>query len=225
MTRKMSFLCLLTCLALLLSGRQAAAQVRRTIKGRVTDAAGNLPIAGVTVQAKGDVKATSTDGDGAYTLEVPAAGNPVLIFSYVGYSTREVKVGKTDVFNVALEGAGNSLNEVVVTGYTIEKKKDITGAVSVVNVADMVKQPSALITDQLQGQAAGVTVIGTGQPGVDPQIRIRGINTFGNNTPLGCRGGFDLRLARLQRGHHPDHPAGERQGQRTLRWVCRHTDP
>ncbi len=182
--KKINFVSILFCWALLGISMAVYSQVQHIIKGRVTDAVTNLPIAGATVQIKGTQKATTTDDNGNFSIDVADLRRAVLVFSNVSYGTQEIPVGKTGTLNAFLEAGSNSLNEVVVTAYVAEKKKDITGAVSVVNVAEMVKQPSALITDQLQGQAAGVTVIASGQPGIDPQIRIRGINTFGNNTPL-----------------------------------------
>jgi TonB-linked SusC/RagA family outer membrane protein len=184
MIRKLNYLLGAACLMLLLIGQQAVAQTMTTIKGQVTDAATHLPIAGVTVQEKGGSQATVTDEKGEYTLKVHGTARLLLLFTYVGYATQESNVGRSGIANIALQEGATALDQVVVTAYATEKKKDITGAVSVVNMDQLTKQPSALITDQLQGQASGVTVIQSGQPGVDPQIRIRGINTFGNNTPL-----------------------------------------
>ncbi|HEY4966229.1 MAG TPA: SusC/RagA family TonB-linked outer membrane protein, partial [Puia sp.] len=91
--------------------------------------------------------------------------------------------GKESVI-ITLWEKTNVLNDMVVTGYTSQRKKDLTGAVTVVNVDNLTKQPNSQVTYQLQGQASGVTVIGSGQPGETPQVRIRGINTFGDNSPL-----------------------------------------
>ena len=91
--------------------------------------------------------------------------------------------GKESII-VTLWERTNLLNDMIVTGYTSQRKKDLTGAVAVVNVENMIKQPNSQVANQLQGQASGVTVIGSGQPGEAPQVRIRGINTFGDNSPL-----------------------------------------
>lgn len=154
---------------------------RQEVSGTVTDEEGNL-LAGVTVQVKGSNNGTVTDGDGKFTLDVP--DNATLVFSSVGYESKEVVVNGQTTINVSLEISSSTLNELVVTGYTTQKKKDLTGAVTVVDVDDMTKIPSGTVTKQLQGHASGVTVIGSGQPGVEPQVTIRGVNTFGNNTPL-----------------------------------------
>jgi TonB-linked SusC/RagA family outer membrane protein len=184
MNRKINILFILFPLGFLFYYQPVSAQTHHIIRGKVTDATTNLPIAGVTVQAKGASAGTTTDDNGAYTLDVIGNGNPVIVFSYVGYQGHEMKVGNSGLANISLQSGTSSLNEVVVTAYSSEKKKDITGAVSVVNMDNLSRQPESLVTEQLQGQASGVTVITSGQPGADPQVRIRGINTFGNNSPL-----------------------------------------
>ncbi|MFT4152754.1 SusC/RagA family TonB-linked outer membrane protein [Parafilimonas sp.] len=151
------------------------------IAGKVTDSTGN-PLTGVSVQVKNKSGGTITDAEGNFEIDAP--DNAVLVFNYVGYRPKEISVTGTSFLTVVLEQDMGNLNEVLVTGYTQQRKKDLTGAVSVVNVEDMTKQPIGLVTNQLQGQASGVTVIQSGQPGEEPQIRIRGINTFGNNVPL-----------------------------------------
>lgn len=155
----------------------------RTITGRVTDAADNSTLPGVTVAVKGGNTATQTNADGEYSIEV-SGGNPVLIFSFVGMVTQEVAAGTRNQVDVALRADQSALDEVVVIGYGTAKKKDLTGAVSIVKVSELVEQPNSNIANQLQGRASGITVLGTGQPGTAPQIRIRGINSFGNNAPL-----------------------------------------
>src|SRR6185312_11258507 len=93
----------------------------------------------------------------------------ILEISYIGYGNQDISVsGRTEVGTISLVANNQTLNEVVVTGYTTQIKKQIT----------------AQLANQLKGQASGITVIGSGQPGEEPQITIRGINTFGNNTPL-----------------------------------------
>jgi len=153
-----------------------------TVTGTVTDS-GNLPLPGVTVKLKGSTIAVSTDLQGKYSITIPDASG-TLIFSFLGYSTQEIPVSGKTVVNARLIEESRALNEVVVVGYATQKKKDLTGAVTVVNVQDMNKTPTGSINEQLQGQAAGVSITGSGQPGQEPDIRIRGINTFGDNTPL-----------------------------------------
>jgi len=152
------------------------------VKGKVTSTKGET-LPGVSVKVKGTTTATITDINGNFAISVPDA-NAVLVFSYIGFTSKEVPVNGQSTLNVQLIEEETSLGEVVVLGYSTQKKKDLTGAVSVVNVADMIKQPSPSINNLLQGQASGVTILGSGQPGEEPQVRIRGVNTFGNNNPL-----------------------------------------
>jgi TonB-linked SusC/RagA family outer membrane protein len=153
-----------------------------TVTGVVTDS-GGLPLPGVTVKLKNSQVAASTDNNGRYSITLPD-GSGSLEFSFLGFATKEVAVNNQLVINIKLADEAKSLSEVVVVGYTTQKKKDLTGAVTVVNVRDMVKTPSGSVNDLLQGQAAGVSVTGSGQPGQEPDVHIRGINTFGTNTPL-----------------------------------------
>ncbi len=160
-----------------------AAVVQGTeITGRVTGDDGT-GVPGATVVVKGTAIGTATDANGNFTLSVPAGGN-TLVVSFIGFKTQEVPINNRSTINITLGTDTQALQEIVVVGYGTQQKKDLTGAVAVVNVAEMTKQPAAQVTSMLQGRAAGVTVIGSGQPGQGQQIRIRGLNTFGNNTPL-----------------------------------------
>ncbi|HWK05884.1 MAG TPA: TonB-dependent receptor [Puia sp.] len=158
--------------------------VFRKIEGTVLDELGK-PVNNATVGILGKAVATQTDAAGKFSID--AIPGDVLLVSCVGYNTGKMTVleGQTS-YNFSLKISTKQLNdvEVVAVGYVSINKKDITGAVSVVNVENMNKQPTNQITSQLQGQAPGVTIIGGGQPGDNPQIRIRGINSFGDNTPL-----------------------------------------
>jgi TonB-linked SusC/RagA family outer membrane protein len=152
------------------------------LKGKVSTIKGE-PIPGVSVKVKGTAIGAMTDVNGNYSINIPSA-EAVLVFTYIGYVTKEIAVHGQKTLNVQLEESAQALGEVVVVGYSTQRKKDLTGAVSVVNVSDMIKQPTSSVNNLLQGQASGVTVLGSGQPGDEPQVRIRGINTFGNNNPL-----------------------------------------
>jgi TonB-linked SusC/RagA family outer membrane protein len=167
------------CWALLLLAGNVLAQTR--ITGKVTDQASGNPLPGVTVAVKGSNRGSATDPTGQFFLQ--AKKGDVLVFSFVGYTPQEATVGDGPV-NVVLTEKVGSLDEVVVTGYATQRKKDLTGAVSVVNVDQINRQPTAQVSNQLQGQVSGVMVLGSGQPGEEPQVRIRGVNTFGINTPL-----------------------------------------
>jgi TonB-linked SusC/RagA family outer membrane protein len=153
-----------------------------TVAGKVSAAKGGA-LPGVSVRVKGTSIGTTTDNNGNFSISVPD-NNATLVFSYIGFNSKEVPLNGQQRLNVLLEENAQALGEVVVVGYSTQRKKDLTGAVSIVNVGDMVKQPTASVNNLLQGQASGVTVLGSGQPGEQPQVRIRGVNTFGNNNPL-----------------------------------------
>ncbi|MCU7376670.1 TonB-dependent receptor plug domain-containing protein, partial [Paucibacter sp. O1-1] len=103
---------------------------------------------------------------------------------FVGYKTKEVVVGNQSVVNIQMEDDVSALEEVIVTGYTIDSRRETTGAVSTVKVEDLTATPSGNVEQQLQGRVAGVTVITNGQPGTTSQIRVRGFGAFGGNEPL-----------------------------------------
>jgi len=171
----------LTCLLLLLSIVSFAQS--RTITGKVTAQDDGASLPGVNVLVKGTTTGATTDSGGNYTLSVPG-NDAVIVFSFIGYKTQEVAIGNRTTINVGLAADLQALEEVVVTGYTTERKKDIIGSVAVVNAKTTLQQPAANVSSMLQGRAAGVTVSGTGAPGAAAKVRIRGFVSFGNNDPL-----------------------------------------
>ena len=153
------------------------------VSGKVTGP-DTKPLFGVTVSVKGTNVATTTSTEGAYSIILPPKSD-VLIFSSVGYELSEVNVRGKNEIDVAMKLQTTSLNEVVVTGYTAQRKKDITGSVSVVNVADMKQTPVGTGEEALQGRASGLTIVSSAEPGGASDIRIRGITSFyGDNSPL-----------------------------------------
>ncbi len=154
----------------------------RTITGTVS-AEGEGPAPGVNVLIQGTMIGTITDQNGAYTIKVPTA-ETVLVFSYVGYITEAITVGTQSAIDVVLEPDVVSLQEVVVTGYSTQRKRDITGAIGVVEPTKLTAMPTGNVTNQLQGRSSGVTVVGSGQPGETSKVRIRGFSSFENNDPL-----------------------------------------
>lgn len=157
------------------------ANAQKQVSGIVKSPTG--PVAGATVVVKGTTVATQTDAAGKFSISVPA-NKTVLIISFVGLDTKEVDISKSAEVDVTLAAVVSTLNEVIVTGYTAQRKKDITGSVSVVNVADMKQAPVSTGEEALQGRASGINIISSGQPGAASDIRIRGITSFGNNAPL-----------------------------------------
>ena len=149
------------------------------VNGIVKDATGETVI-GASVMVKGTKTGTVTDFDGKFHVEcTPGA---TLVISYIGYQTQEVKAA--DGMNVVLQEAANDLNEVVVTGYTTQRKADLTGAISVVSVDDIAKQNENNPIKALQGRVPGMNISADGSPSGTATVRIRGIGTLNNNDPL-----------------------------------------
>lgn len=156
----------------------------RTISGRVTDSSGE-PLPGVTVLIKGTTKGTITDFDGNYTIsDVPVAGT--MVFSFVGMRSQEIVVGNQSTINLVMEEDAIGLEEVVAIGYGVQKRSTLTGSISSVKGDDVVKAPTTNASQMISGRLPGVTTIQrSGEPGADDAIiRIRGVNTLGNNNPL-----------------------------------------
>ncbi|MDV3309172.1 MAG: carboxypeptidase-like regulatory domain-containing protein, partial [Cyclobacteriaceae bacterium] len=152
-----------------------------SITGTVSSNGEALP--GVNVFLKGTSVGTVTDASGQYSISVPDE-NGTLVLSFIGYATQEVAIDGRTIIDVVLSEDVRSLDEIVVVGYSTQKKSDISGSIAIVDVDRAATGYSQQIGKQLQGRAAGVTVISSGQPGEAPTVRIRGINTFGNNDPL-----------------------------------------
>ncbi|MGQ2983819.1 SusC/RagA family TonB-linked outer membrane protein [Flavobacterium sp.] len=162
----------------MLSGGTLFAQ---TVSGTVTDVNGPLP--SVSVIIKGTTTGTTTDFDGNYTIN--AGPNDVLVFSFIGYSTQEIPNNGSGTINVILAEDTQQLDEIVVTGYTGQRKSSISGAVAQVNVQQMERTRIPDVAQALQGQVAGVFVAAnTGAPGDGIKLRIRGEGTLGNNDVL-----------------------------------------
>lgn len=170
-------------LMMLLLAFTSQAGAQSVITGTVTDSSGK-PMPGVSVQVKNSAKGTISDEQGNYTLS--AAPADVLVFSYVGFSAREITVGSQTAINVSLTGAATSqLTDVVVVGYGTQRKIDVTGSVATVSGAEIAKQPSPNVVSGLQGKVAGVQITNSGAPGASPQIKIRGVGTvYGSPNPL-----------------------------------------
>jgi len=163
-------------------GLSSAALAQTRVSGVVTDE-NSSPVPGVNIVEKGTANGTTTDSEGRYTMNV-AGSNSILTFSFIGYITQEVQVGQQSAIDVSIAPDIKSLEEVVVTGYSIDKRRELTGSVSTVKTKDMTFAPTGNVEQMLQGRVAGVTVITNGQPGTTSQIRVRGFGAFGGNTPL-----------------------------------------
>ena len=154
----------------------------KTVTGKVTaDGEGAVP--GVNVTVQGTTIGAMTGLDGTYSLRVPGP-QAVLVFSSVGYITQAITVGSQTVINVVLVSDVQALQEVVVTGYTQQRRRDLTGAIATVEPAKLTQVPTPNVSNALQGRTAGVTVVGDGRPGETSKVRIRGFSSFQNNDPL-----------------------------------------
>ncbi|RKD90346.1 TonB-linked SusC/RagA family outer membrane protein [Mangrovibacterium diazotrophicum] len=156
---------------------------QQNVSGRVTDSEGT-PLPGVTVVVKGTTQGTITDDSGRYSItNVPA--DAILQFSFVGMKLQEVVVSGKSQVNVVLEEETIGLEEVVAVGYGTVKRADLTGAISSVSAEQIKKVPVTSVGEALQGQMSGVQVSSNdGTPGGGVQVLIRGIGSFGNNSPL-----------------------------------------
>ena len=153
----------------------------RTVTGNVTSEEGGLP--GVNIVIQGTVTGAVTNVDGNYTIVVPGP-DAVLVFSSIGYTTKSVVVGNQSTINLVMVADVTSLDEIVVTAYATQQKKDITGSVSVINAEELSAMPQGNVTQQMQGRVAGVTVTQDSRPGQAAKVRIRGMGSFQNNDPL-----------------------------------------
>ena len=166
----------------------------KSISGTVKDGNGE-PLIGATVRVKGSSTGTVTDIDGNYTLNVPA--NAELEISYIGFIDQQIHVGNKTNYNIILKENANNLDEVVVIGYGAVKKKDLTGAVAAVKGEELVNKRTTMLSNALQGTLSGVTVSrSSSAPGSGASsIRVRGITTIGESSPLvivdGVEGSLD----------------------------------
>ena len=172
------------------------AQGEIKVSGKITDEKGST-MPGVTILVKGTSNGTTSDVDGDYNIAVPNK-NAVLVFSFLGYVSKETPVGNQTTINVSLMENVQEMEEVVVIGYGAVKKRDVTGSIVSVNSEEMMKRNPMTVGEGLQGAAAGVTVYrNSGDPTGDVTVRIRGIATVNNSAdPLyvvdGIQAGADI---------------------------------
>ena len=169
----------------------------KTISGTVADESGE-PLVGATVRAKGTTQGTLTNSQGQFSLSVDDNVS-TLIISYLGYATQEVDITGLSTIDIRMETQATSLDEVVVTGYTTQKKANLTGAVTAVSAKQMENRPLTSAAVALQGSAPGVFINqNSGQPGRDNVlIRIRGVGTLNNANPLILVDGIEAPISNL----------------------------
>lgn len=153
----------------------------RKINGKVLDAVGEA-IIGANVSVKGSTQGTITDIDGNFSLEIP--DNATLVVTYIGYTPKELPVEKQTNLLITLREDTQKLDEVVVIGYSVQKKKDLTGAVSILEIDDLKDTPVSSVDQMMQGKLSGVNVMPDNMPGGGVAVRVRGFSTIRNNDPL-----------------------------------------
>ncbi|KAA2243889.1 TonB-dependent receptor [Chitinophaga agrisoli] len=172
----------------------SSAKTTRPITGKITDAEGT-PLVGVTVRVKNGAVSAITNEDGIYNMNLPETPGLALLFSYVGYLSKEIKpVAGRSVYNTTMLPAIRGLNDVVVIGYGTVRRKDVTGSVGEVKMADLTKAPVPSFEEALGGRVAGVQVSANdGQPGAPLNVVIRGNNSVTQeNSPLYVVDGFPI---------------------------------
>jgi TonB-dependent starch-binding outer membrane protein SusC len=175
------------------------AQTGNKVEGTVLADDNTGPLPGVNVVIKGTSAGTTTDAQGAFSLNVP--DDAVLVFSFIGFKTQEVTVGSTTKFEIRLISDVETLSEVVVVGYGEQKKETLTGSVSQVKGADLVKSPQTNLSNSLAGRFSGIIANNRGgEPGYDAStITIRGLATTGNKDVLVVVDGIPGQLGGLER--------------------------
>ena len=152
------------------------------VSGTVTSTIIGEKLSGVTVQVRGTTTRTTTDAEGKFSLSAPADG--VLLFALIGYNGSARTIAARTTIDVAMEPAVAVLDPVIVTGYTTQRRTDITGAVASVNIESAQQQTSTSVLQRLDGRVSGVQVENSGSPGSRSTVRIRGVSGFQNNDPL-----------------------------------------
>lgn len=178
----MKNLCLKMLLALIFMGGGISASAQHVVSGQVKDSDGE-PVIGATVIIEGTTIGTATDSEGRYSLDVRQP-DAVLSFSFVGMLSQQIPVGARTVVDVVLDNS-QTLEDVVVIGYGVQKKSVVTAAISSVDNAMLEKVSAVRVDDALKGLSSGVMVTSSsGQPGAGSQVRIRGFGTINNSEPL-----------------------------------------
>ncbi|PSL46238.1 TonB-linked SusC/RagA family outer membrane protein [Chitinophaga niastensis] len=176
--RKLCFLLVFLCAA------TSAAIAQKTITGKVTGAADGVSLPGVNITVPGTSSGANTDAKGNFSVQVPA-GATSLHFSYLGYDPQSITIGNQTSINVALTATAKGLGEVVVVGYGVQNRRDVTGTISSLKGADIKNLPVSDAAQAMQGRVSGVDIVRSdGSPGSTPSIRIRGTGTINNAEPL-----------------------------------------
>ena len=179
--QKLLFFIMAFCSAIALQASPNEALQNLIVKGRVIDS-NHEAVPGANIMVKGTTIGTITDFDGYYSIEVPSK-DVTLIFSFIGYSTQEVKVANRNEINITLRDDSQALEEVVVVAYGTKSKATVTGALSSMETKELLKSPTASVTNVLAGSMPGVSAVQTsGQPGKDAaSIYVRGCGSLNSS--------------------------------------------
>jgi TonB-linked SusC/RagA family outer membrane protein len=168
-----------------------AANAQVTVSGKVLSSDDNEPLIGATVREKGGTAAAMTDADGNYTLRM-SSDKGTVVFSMVGFTTKEVVINGQSVVNVSLDSDTKLMDEVVVIGYGVVKKSDLTSSITSVKGEDLKTMTAGNAMLSMQGKANGVQITGGGGPGATPRVIIRGVTTINGSDPLYVVDGFPV---------------------------------
>lgn len=175
---------LFALMGLLLAHAAPTLAQQHRVSGRVTEAAGGAPLAGVQVVVRGTAARAVTDASGNYTLAAPSSTG-TLVFSRIGYADQEAAIGGRNTINVSLAAKAQQLEEIVAIGYGEKRRDLLTESISTVSSEEISRVPVSSVDQALQGRASGVQVTTlSGVPGSPVAVRIRGVSTVGNTQPL-----------------------------------------
>ncbi len=155
---------------------------QRRVTGKITDADGE-PLVGVNILEKGTINGAISDAGGNFAINVASASS-VLTFSFIGFVTQEATVGSQTTINIVLRQLVSALDEIIVVGYSTQARKSLTGSVSTVNAAVIAESAAVNPLQRIQGKVAGVTIMNQHTPGEGATIRIRGMTTINDASPL-----------------------------------------
>src|SRR5258706_7967601 len=169
-------------LLVVLLGLSSMSFAQKTVTGRVVAKDDGAALPGVNIVEKGTTNGTVTDADGKYSISVGSGAT--LVFSFIGYSTQEIVVENQSTIDVTMSTDSKSLDEVVVIGYGVANKRDLTGSIVKLDGSVVADKPNTDPVASLQGKVAGLSVVNNGTPGQAADIRIRGTGSIGNVHPL-----------------------------------------
>ena len=174
----------LLLISLLLTFSGVVLAQEKVVSGKVIAKEDGQGIPGANISVQGSSKGTVSAVDGSYRIILTASEN-TLVVSFIGYITQTIQVGERSTIDVVLEMDDKVLDEVVVVGYGVQKKSDLTGSISSIKETELLKIPSFNAAQSLQGKVAGVQVYNSsGAPGASPVVRVRGVGTFNNSSPI-----------------------------------------